>query len=53
MKPDFTRIKPDLIKNWSKEELIDFVVSLLTEMEELKTYKMFMDLLLRKASETS
>ena len=48
MIPDYTCTKPDLMKDWEKEELVDYIIQLMDELAELKVYKALIDLLLKK-----
>ncbi|MEO7049265.1 MAG: hypothetical protein ABI091_28435 [Ferruginibacter sp.] len=47
MIPDFEKITPDLFECWTKNQLIDFAITLLDEIEDLKTHKELLDVFLR------
>ena len=42
-------IKLDLLRDWTKEELADYIISLLQELAELNVYKTLVEHLLKKA----
>lgn len=44
MKLDFTSIKPNLMRDWTKEQMADYIIELMDEIAELKTYKELIDL---------